>query len=123
MARLGGKIGSGSVRTARINWNSAVTTAKIATDAVDSDQIASGAIGVEHLNAGSASSGQVFTATSSGLDWVTPTNTGWTRKIAKTAGSGKTIDFTGIPSGIRVIHVMFNEISLPLVNLFEYKCR
>ena len=100
---------SGAVGTANLA-DSAVTTAKIAADAITGAKIADDAVDVEHLNAGTATSGQVLTATSSGFDWL-DASSGWTLGTAQSPTSGTQVNFTSIPAGIRVIHVMFAGLS------------
>ena len=71
-----------------------------------------GQIGIGGANYGT--SGQVLTSAgaSAAPSWQTQTAAGITSGTAVTSTSGTAIDFTGIPSGVKRITVIFNGVSL-----------
>jgi hypothetical protein len=85
-----------------------VVSSYIANDAVGSAQIAAGAVGTSEI----ASSVTLTTPTlSSPVTSGTPSGVGvLTSDTAKTA-TGTSVDFTGIPSWVKRITVMFNGVS------------
>jgi hypothetical protein len=86
-----------------------VVSSYIATDAVGATQIAAGAVGTSEI----ASSVTLTTPTlSSPVTSGTPSGVGvLTSGTAVASTSGTSIDFTGIPSWVKRITVMFNGVS------------
>lgn len=101
-----GKLAANAVTTAKIT-DANVTAAKLATDAVETDKIKD-----LNVTTGKLADSAVTTIKITDAN-VTPAKLSqpFVKETAKVSTSGTTVEFTGIPSWVNKITVMFNGIS------------
>jgi hypothetical protein len=102
-----------SVTSANADATVATTTTTPVITIVQTPALRSATTTVAVASATAPTSGQVLTATSgTAATWQTPAaSSGITLGTPQSTTSGTTIDFTGIPSGTKMINIMMDQVS------------